>query len=167
MSFEITNCFQVAVYRRSFMKKSVKLACHVVIQTSFLVLCDTQISGRMYNTDGSIKCIWCEKCFAARHYADIGKQFLFANNRNRVRGAVLCLLQDGACTGFFFLNLSVNSLKGDLLNATTFKPHIFSLVNAFKIGYQYLLLYLPTLSGQWEDERHKKETKIISMVMFG
>jgi hypothetical protein len=31
-----------------------------------------------------------------------------------------------------FENLSVNSLKGDLSNATTFKPPLFSLVNTFK-----------------------------------
>jgi hypothetical protein len=30
MSFEINNCFQISVKRRSFMKKSLKLACHVV-----------------------------------------------------------------------------------------------------------------------------------------
>jgi hypothetical protein len=36
-----------------------------------------------------------------------------------------------------FENLSVNSLKGDLSNATTFKPHLFSLVNAFNV-YSYL-----------------------------
>jgi hypothetical protein len=30
VSFASNNCFQIAVYRRSFMKKSVKLACHVV-----------------------------------------------------------------------------------------------------------------------------------------
>jgi hypothetical protein len=56
---------------------------------------------------------------------------LFANNRNRVRGAVLGLSQDGACTDLFE-NLSVNSLKGDLSNDTTFKPPLFSLVNTFK-----------------------------------
>jgi hypothetical protein len=68
---------------------------------------------------------------AARHYADIGIQLLFANNRNRVRGAVSGLSQDGACTGLF-KNLSVNSLKGELSNDTTFKPLLFSLVNTFK-----------------------------------
>jgi hypothetical protein len=40
----------------------------------------------------------------------IWKQLLFANDRNRVRGAVLGLSQDGACTDLFE-NLSVNSLK--------------------------------------------------------
>jgi hypothetical protein len=49
-----------------------------------------------------------------RRYTAIGKQLLFANNRNRVRGAVLGLSQDGACTDFsdLFENLSMNSLKG-------------------------------------------------------
>jgi hypothetical protein len=37
----------------------------------------------------------CEKCVAAQHYADIGKQLLFANNRKGVRGAVLGLSHDG------------------------------------------------------------------------
>jgi hypothetical protein len=58
---------------------------------------------------------------AARHDADIGIQLLFANIRNRVRGAVLVLSQTGACTDLFE-NLSENSLKGDLSNDTTFKP---------------------------------------------
>jgi hypothetical protein len=55
---------------------------------------------------------------------DIGKQLLFANNRNRVRGAVLGLSQDGACTDLFE-NLSVNVLKGDLLKQPLSK-HLFS-----------------------------------------
>ncbi len=38
LSFEIKNCFPIAVLRRSFMKKSGKLTCHVVIQTSLLIL---------------------------------------------------------------------------------------------------------------------------------
>jgi hypothetical protein len=55
-----------------------------------------------------------------------------SNDRNRVRWAVLDLSQDGACTESFY-NLSVNSLKGVLSNATTFKfnPPLFSLVNTF------------------------------------
>jgi hypothetical protein len=53
-----------------------------------------------------------------------GKQLLIANNGNRVRGAVLCLLQDGACTDLFE-NLSLNSLKGDLSNHTT-SNYLFS-----------------------------------------
>ena len=51
------------------------------------------------------------------------------NNRLQIvetgfRGAVLGLSQDGACTDLFE-NLSVNSLKEDLSNATTFKPSLF------------------------------------------
>ncbi len=38
LSFEIKNCFPIAVLCRSFMKKSGKLTCHVVIQTSLLIL---------------------------------------------------------------------------------------------------------------------------------
>ncbi len=38
--------------------------------------------------------------------------------------------QDGACTDLFE-NLCVNSFKGDLSNATTVKPSLFSLLNAF------------------------------------
>ncbi len=66
-----------------------------------------------------------------RRYTAIWKQLLFANDRKRVRGAVLGHSQDGACTDLFE-NLSVNSLKGDFSNATTFKPPLFSLVNTFK-----------------------------------
>ncbi len=36
-------------------------------------------------------CVWCEKCVAARHYAVIWKQLLFANKRNRVLWVVLGL----------------------------------------------------------------------------
>jgi hypothetical protein len=53
---------------------------------------------------------------------------LFANYTNRVRGAVLCLSQDGACTNLFE-NFSENNLKGDLSNDTTDNPPLFSLVN--------------------------------------
>jgi hypothetical protein len=56
---------------------------------------------------------------------------LFANIVNRVRGAVLGLSQDGGSTDLFE-NLSVNILKGDLSNDTTFEPPLFSLVNTFK-----------------------------------
>ncbi len=66
-----------------------------------------------------------------RHYTVIGKQLLLSNDRNRVRCAVLGLSQDGACTDLFE-NLSVNSIKGDLSNATTFKLPLFSLDNTFK-----------------------------------
>ncbi len=69
----------------------------------------------------------------------IWKQLLFANDRKRVRRAVLGLSQDGACTDLFE-NLSVNSLKGDLSDATTFKPPLFSLVNTFKHTGTFLML---------------------------
>jgi hypothetical protein len=39
--------------------------------------------------------------------------------------------KDGACTDFFE-NLSENTLKGDLLDANTFNPPLFSLVDTFK-----------------------------------
>jgi hypothetical protein len=63
---------------------------------------------------------------------------LFANDTNRVRGAVLCLSQDGACTNLFE-NFSENNLKGDLSNDTTDNPPLFSLVNTFKVDPQKLL----------------------------
>jgi hypothetical protein len=59
---------------------------------------------------------------------------LFANDTNRVRGAVLCLSQDGACTNLFE-NFSENNLKGDLSNDTTDNPPLFSLVNTFNLGF--------------------------------
>jgi hypothetical protein len=62
--------------------------------------------------------------------AVICKKFLNANDINRVPRVVLDLLQDGACTDFFE-NLIENSLKGDLSNATTFNPPLFSLVDTF------------------------------------
>ncbi len=58
-----------------------------------------------------------------RRYTAIWKQLLFANYRNRVRGAVLGLSQDGACTDLFE-NLCVNRLKGDLSNILSVHPHI-------------------------------------------
>ncbi len=56
---------------------------------------------------------------------------MFANDTNRVRGAVLYLSQDGACTNLFE-NFSENNLKGALSNDTTDNPPLFSLVNTFK-----------------------------------
>jgi hypothetical protein len=89
----------------------------------------SQISGRMYSTIPLFQLsVWCEKCVAAQHYSVIGKQLLFANKRNRVRGAVLYLSQDGACTSLFE-NFSENILKGDQSNKTTDNPPLFSLVN--------------------------------------
>jgi hypothetical protein len=75
--------------------------------------------------------VWCEKCVAARHYDDTGKQFFISNERNRVRWVVLGLSQDGACTDLFE-NFGENSLKGDLSNDSIVNPPLFSLVNTFK-----------------------------------
>ncbi len=69
----------------------------------------------------------------SHHWCDttvIGKQLFISNDKNRVRWVVLGLLQDGACTDLVE-NLSVNSLKGDLWNATPFNPPLFSLHNIF------------------------------------
>jgi hypothetical protein len=54
--------------------------------------------------------VWCEKFATARHDADIGIQWLFTNNKNRVRGAVLGLSQDGPCSDLFE-NLRENSIE--------------------------------------------------------
>ncbi len=66
-----------------------------------------------------------------RHYTVIGKQLLLSNDRNRVRGAVLSLSQDGAST-HLLENFRENSLKRDLSNDTTAKTPLFSLANTFK-----------------------------------
>jgi hypothetical protein len=66
-----------------------------------------------------------------RHYTVIGKQLLLSTDRNRVRGAVLGLSQDGASTNLFE-NFRKNSLKRDLSTDTTANPPLFSLVNTFK-----------------------------------
>jgi hypothetical protein len=67
-----------------------------------------------------------------RHYTVIGKQFLLSNDRNRVRGAVLSLSQDGANT-HLFENFRENSLKRDLSNETTANTPLFSLANTFNL----------------------------------
>jgi hypothetical protein len=92
--------------------------------------------------------VWCEKCVAARHYAVICKQLLDANDINSVRWAVLGLLQDGACTDFF-KNLSENSLKGDLSNATTLNPPLFSLVDTFNKLFEWMALFRSTRLPPW------------------
>ncbi len=90
----------------------------------------SQISGRIAIPLFQLS-VLCEKCVAAGHYSVIENQLKFANNRNRVRGAVLCLSQDGACTNLFE-NFREYSLKRDLSNDTTDNPSLFSLVNTFK-----------------------------------
>ena len=57
---------------------------------------------------------------------------MFANNRNRVRRAVLGLSQDRACSNLGE-NFRENSLKRDLSNDTTVNPPLFSFVNTFKL----------------------------------
>ncbi len=59
---------------------------------------------------------------------------MLANDTNRVRGAVLCLSQDGACTNLF-KNFSENNLKRDLSNDTADNPPLFSLVNTFNVKF--------------------------------
>jgi hypothetical protein len=49
-----------------------------------------------------------------------------------VRGAVLGLSQNGACTNLWE-NFRENSLKRDLSNDTTVNTPLFSLVNNFKV----------------------------------
>ncbi len=66
-----------------------------------------------------------------QHNTAIGKQFLISNDRKSVRWLVLGLPQDRDCTDLAE-NLSENNLKGDLSNAATFNPPLFSLVNTFK-----------------------------------
>ncbi len=66
-----------------------------------------------------------------RRFTAIWKQLLFANDTNWVRGAVLGLSQEGACTDSFE-NFRENSLKGDLSNDITLNPPLFSMVNTFK-----------------------------------
>ncbi len=75
--------------------------------------------------------LWCENDVETRYYAVICKQLLNANDRNMVRCVVFCLPQDVACTDLFE-NLSEISLKGELSNATTFNPLLFSLVDTFR-----------------------------------
>ncbi len=84
--------------------------------------------------------VCCEKGVAARYYSVFRKQLQFANDRNRVCGAVLGLSQDGACTNQLE-NFSKNSLKGDLSNDTTENPPLFSMVNTFNA-----LSFIPTPS---------------------
>jgi hypothetical protein len=52
-----------------------------------LTVVSNTVSGRMYNTVVSIKCMMWNVCCSPTLYADIGKQLLFANNSERVRGA--------------------------------------------------------------------------------
>ncbi len=82
--------------------------------------------------------------YKPRHYTVIGNQLFISNDRNRVRWVVLGLLQDGACTDFFE-NLSENTFKGDLSNATIFDPPLFSLVDTFKHKFWVCKLPVPMI----------------------
>ncbi len=97
--------------------------------------------GFTFNTVVSCKCIWCEKCVAARDYADIGMQLLISNDRNRVRWVVFCLSQDGACT--------------DLFDATTFNP-LFSL----SIPSKYYMRWFQCKYHKMSSENCSGDTKI-------
>jgi hypothetical protein len=81
-----------------------------------------------------------------RHYTVIGNQFFISNDRNRVRWVVSGLLQDGACNDIFE-NLSENTFKGDLSNATSFNPPLFSLVDTFKTTFRVWCLYSYLILG--------------------
>jgi hypothetical protein len=59
---------------------------------------------------------------------------MLSNDRNRVRGAVLGLSQNGASTNLFE-NFRENSFKRDLSNKTTANPPLFSLANTFKLPW--------------------------------
>jgi hypothetical protein len=83
-----------------------------------------------------------------RHYTVIGKQLLLSNDRNRVRGVVLGLSQDGANTNLFE-NFRENSLKRDLSNNTTVNPPLFSLVNTFNSTQLSQLLYCNLFLQIW------------------
>ncbi len=67
-------------------------------------------------------------------------EFLYSNNRNKLRWAILGLPQDGVCTTLFE-NFSVNSLKRDLTKNAIFNPPIFSLVTFRVRIYEGYLTY--------------------------
>ncbi len=86
----------------------------------FWFLPSSQISGRMYNKVRYVKSVSLPDLQTIIHF------------KWKKQGSLICLglSEDGACTDLFE-NLSVNSLKRDLSNATTFNPPLFSLVNNF------------------------------------
>jgi hypothetical protein len=92
-----------------------------------------------------------------RHYTVIRKQLLLSNDRNRVRGAVLSLSQDGASTHLFEY-FRENSLKRGLSNDTTANTPLFSLSNTFKNLYpsaidKCAMVFIPPLAiGKKEEE---------------
>ncbi len=87
------------------------------------LLLSSQISGRMYNSVVSNKCMMWKVCRSPIlcRYWDTIVYF---------KWVVLGLSQDEACTNLFE-NFSENSLKGDLSNDNIVTPSLFSLVNTF------------------------------------
>jgi hypothetical protein len=94
------------------------------------LLPSSQISGRMYNTVVSIKCMMWKACRSPTlcRYLKLIIDFKWQKHGS-LRS--LGLLQDGACTELFE-NFRENSLKGDLSNDIFVNPPLFSLVNTFK-----------------------------------
>ena len=94
------------------------------------ILPSSQISVKIYNSVVSNKFMmwkWCRSPTLCRYLQTI----IDFKWQKHGRWVVLGLPQAGACTDLFE-NFSEISLKGDLSNATTFNPPLFSLVNTFK-----------------------------------
>ncbi len=93
----------------------------------FRFLPSSQISGRMYNTVVSIKCLMWKVCRSPTLCRSLQPIIgLISNERNRVRWVILGLSEDGTCTDLSE-NSSVNSLNWNLSNATMPLPtHLFS-----------------------------------------
>ncbi len=96
----------------------------------FRFLPSSQILGRMYNTVVSMKCtMWkvCRSPTLCRYLQTI------IECKWHKQGSLSSFKPP---TGWglhrFLENLSENSLKGDLSNATTFNPPLFSLVDTYK-----------------------------------
>ncbi len=138
--FANKNGLTITLECRRCMKKSVKLACNAANSNNAIGSLPTlpNIARICYLKRFIMKfrllkylggctipsfqlSVWCEKWVAAQHDAVICKRLLISNDRNRVRWVVLGLSEDGTLTDLSE-NLSVNSLKGDLSNATTFNP---------------------------------------------
>jgi len=94
----------------------------------FWFLLTSQIAGRMYNTNVSIKCMMWKVCRSPTlcHYLQTTIDFKWQK-----QAPLSCFrpLRNGACTDLSE-NLSVNCLKGGLVNATTSNP-LFFLVDKY------------------------------------
>ncbi len=140
------------------MKKSGKVACHVVnsniaigslptLQISvgmlryflfekiimmFRFLPSFQISGRMYNTVVSIKCMMWKVCRNPRFYRYL--QTIIECKRHK-QGSLSSFRPPTGWGLYRFLWRSQREyLKGDLSNITTFNPLLFSLVDTFTVN---------------------------------